>query len=38
MAQYAADHANVIEVRRLAFAMITAQTGEINEMRALIAA
>jgi uncharacterized protein (DUF305 family) len=38
MAQYAVDHANVIEVRRLAFAMITAQTGEINEMRALIAA
>ena len=38
MAQYAVDHANVIEVRRLAFAMITAQTDEINEMRALIAA
>jgi uncharacterized protein (DUF305 family) len=38
MAQYAVDHANVIEVRRFAFAMITAQTDEINEMRALIAA
>jgi uncharacterized protein (DUF305 family) len=38
MAQYAVDHANVIEVRRLAFAMITAQTDEINEMRALVAA
>ncbi len=38
MAQYAVDHANVIEVKRLAFAMITAQTDEINEMRALIAA
>ena len=38
MAQYAVDHANVIEVRRLAFAMISAQTDEVNEMSALIAA
>ncbi|MEY2581990.1 MAG: hypothetical protein QOE09_1839 [Ilumatobacteraceae bacterium] len=38
MAQYALDHANVIEVRRLAYSMITAQTDEINEMRALIPA
>ena len=38
MAQYAVDHANVIEVRRFAFAMISAQTGEIEELRALIAA
>jgi uncharacterized protein (DUF305 family) len=38
MAQYALDHANVIEVRRFAFAMISGQTGEIDEMRALIAA
>jgi uncharacterized protein (DUF305 family) len=38
MAQYALDHANVIEVRRFAFSMISGQTGEINEMRALIAA
>ncbi len=37
MAQYAVDHANVIEVRRFAFAMVTGQTGEINEMRALVA-
>jgi uncharacterized protein (DUF305 family) len=36
MAQYAQAHANEIEVRRLAFAMITGQTGEISEMRALI--
>jgi uncharacterized protein (DUF305 family) len=38
MAQYALDHANVIEVRRFAYAMISGQTGEIDEMRALIAA
>ncbi len=38
MAQYALDHANVIEVRRFAFAMISAQTGEIEELRALIGA
>lgn len=38
MAQYALDHANVIEVRRFAFAMITSQTSEIDEMQALIAA
>ncbi|MEP7204071.1 MAG: DUF305 domain-containing protein [Ilumatobacteraceae bacterium] len=38
MAQYALDHANVIEVRRFAFSMISGQTGEIDEMRALIAA
>ena len=38
MAQYAVDHANVIEVRRFAYSMITGQTGEINELRALIAA
>jgi uncharacterized protein (DUF305 family) len=37
MAQYALDHANVIEVRRFAYAMITGQTGEISEMQALIA-
>lgn len=38
MAQYALDHANVIEVRRFAFSMISGQTGEINEMQALLAA
>ena len=38
MAQYAVDHANVIEVRRLAFAMVSGQTGEIGELQALIAA
>jgi uncharacterized protein (DUF305 family) len=37
MAQYAVDHANVIEVRRLAYAMVQGQTGEISEMSALIA-
>ena len=37
MAQYALDHANEIEVRRFAYSMISGQTGEINEMRALIA-
>ena len=37
MAQWAVDHANVIEVRRFAYAMITGQTGEISEMRALVA-
>jgi uncharacterized protein (DUF305 family) len=36
MAQYAVDHANVIEVRRLAYAMVQGQTGEISEMSALI--
>ena len=38
MAQYAAAHANVIEVRRFATAMVGAQTGEISEMQALVAA
>jgi uncharacterized protein (DUF305 family) len=38
MAQYALEHANVIEVRRFAFSMISGQTGEIDEMQALIAA
>ena len=38
MAQYALDHANVIEVRRFAYSMIVAQTGEISELQALIAA
>jgi uncharacterized protein (DUF305 family) len=38
MAQYALGHANEIEVRRFAFAMISGQTGEIDEMRDLIAA
>jgi uncharacterized protein (DUF305 family) len=38
MAQYAVDHANVIEVRRFAYAMVTGQTGEISELQALIAA
>jgi uncharacterized protein (DUF305 family) len=38
MAQYALAHANVIEVRRFAFAMISGQTGEISEMQALVAA
>lgn len=38
MAQYAADHANVVEVRKFAASMVTGQTGEIAEMRALIAA
>jgi uncharacterized protein (DUF305 family) len=37
MAQYAVDHANVLEVRRFAYAMVAGQTGEINEMRALVA-
>jgi uncharacterized protein (DUF305 family) len=37
MAQYALDHANVLEVKRFAYAMITGQTGEISEMQALIA-
>ena len=36
MAQYAADHANVSEVRRFAASMVSGQTGEINEMRALV--
>ena len=38
MAQYAVDHANVIEVRRFAFAMVTGQTEAISELQALIAA
>jgi uncharacterized protein (DUF305 family) len=38
MAQYAVDHANEIEVRRFAYAMVAGQTGEINEMNALLAA
>ena len=38
MAEYAETHANVIEVRRFANSMVTGQTGEINEMRALVAA
>jgi uncharacterized protein (DUF305 family) len=38
MAEYALDHANVIEVRRFAFAMISSQNSEIDEMHALIAA
>jgi uncharacterized protein (DUF305 family) len=37
MAQYAVDHANVIEVRRFAYAMVVGQTGEISEMQALVA-
>jgi uncharacterized protein (DUF305 family) len=37
MAQYAASHANVPEVRRFAASMVTGQTGEISEMRALVA-
>ncbi|MGZ4701101.1 MAG: DUF305 domain-containing protein [Ilumatobacteraceae bacterium] len=36
MAQYAVDHANVPEVRRFATSMVAGQTGEINEMRALV--
>ncbi len=38
MAQYAVDHANEIEVRRFAYSMVVGQTGEIDEMRALLAA
>ena len=38
MAQYAVDHAHVIEVRRFAYAMATGQTGEISELQALISA
>ena len=38
MAEFALTHANVIEVRRFAYSMIGAQTGEINEMQALISA
>ena len=37
MAQYAVDHANEIEVRRFAYSMVVGQTGEIDEMRALLA-
>jgi uncharacterized protein (DUF305 family) len=38
MAQYTVDHANEIEVRRFAYSMVVGQTGEIDEMRALLAA
>ncbi len=38
MVQYAVDHANEIEVRRFAYSMVVGQTGEIDEMRALLAA
>jgi uncharacterized protein (DUF305 family) len=38
MAQYAVDHAKVIEVRRFAYAMVTAQTSEISELQALMPA
>jgi uncharacterized protein (DUF305 family) len=38
MAQFAADHANVAEVRRLATSMIVGQTSEIDEMRSLVTA
>jgi uncharacterized protein (DUF305 family) len=37
MAQYAVAHANVPEVRRFASSMVTGQTDEISEMRALVA-
>ena len=37
MAQYALDHANVAEVRKMADTMIHGQTGEIGEMHALTA-
>jgi len=37
MAQYAAQHANVPEVRNIANSQITGQTGEINELKSLIA-
>ncbi|HEY5423120.1 MAG TPA: DUF305 domain-containing protein [Ilumatobacteraceae bacterium] len=37
MAQYAAEHANVPEVRNIANSQITGQTGEINELKSLIA-
>ena len=36
-AQYAVDHANVPEVRRFAAAIVSGQTGEISELRKLIA-
>lgn len=36
MAQYAAEHANEIEVRRFAAGMVTGQTGEISEMKVLV--
>jgi uncharacterized protein (DUF305 family) len=36
MAQYAAAHANVNEVRQFAAAMVGAQQGEITEMQALV--
>jgi uncharacterized protein (DUF305 family) len=38
MAQYAVEHANVSEVRRLASSMVVGQTSEMNEMRSLITA
>jgi uncharacterized protein (DUF305 family) len=37
MAQFAAEHADVAEVRRFASAMVIGQQSEIDEMRALIA-
>jgi uncharacterized protein (DUF305 family) len=36
MAQFAADHANVPEVKLLAKSMVTGQTGEISELQGLI--
>lgn len=36
MASHAAEHARNPEVRRMAAAMVTAQTGEINELRRLV--
>ncbi|HEY4608645.1 MAG TPA: DUF305 domain-containing protein, partial [Ilumatobacteraceae bacterium] len=38
MAQYAAAHANVPEVRNIANSTVSGQTGEISELRSLIAA
>jgi uncharacterized protein (DUF305 family) len=38
MAQFAADHANVAEVRRFATSMVVGQTSEINEIRSLVTA
>lgn len=37
ISQYAAEHANVIEVRRFASAIVEGQTSEIDAMRGLIA-
>jgi uncharacterized protein (DUF305 family) len=36
MASYAADHANVSEVRAMAASMVTGQQEEINELRGLV--